>query len=708
MKLEYDFFADTKSKNKDEFNNAIPIGNGRLGAMVYGNPYIEKLVLNNDSVWLGKKNRVRSPLKFYETNKKIKELILDDKIKEAEELSKYLFSAPKGECIYTVSGELLINYKDIKSVTNYKRSLDLDNGILNTSYLVNDDKQVNTTYLASNVDDLIYINIRSSKELSFSLNLDREKLVDSIKLIDNTITLKYEYSKNMYLYIILVVKTDGTISSISDNLIIDNALDTKIYISLSTTYYTQKPLTYLNELFKNLDYDNVLERHIKDYKALYDRQYLKTDNEFLDSMYNFSRYLMISGSRPNSQALNLQGIWNQDIFPAWDSKYTININLEMNYFNVFGSNLVECSIPYFDLLKRIHKNGKKLAKKMYHTDGFVAFHNSDIYGDVAPQDKYLPATLWPFGGAWLAIKIYEYYEYTLDINFLKEYFYILEDACIFFKENLTLIDNEYRMIPSLSPENSYVKNNEVLHLCKGATMDSEILYDLFSSYLKTIELLNIGDKYNIRNIFNLLPKLKIGRYGQIVEWEQDYIENEPGHRHISQLYALYPSNQINIDNSELLEAASKTIKRRLENGGGYTGWSAAWLMNMAVRLRDKELFDVVLNKFKTNSLSKTLLDLHPPFQIDGNFGIGSAIYELLIYNGDDYIELLPLKYFKDGAFLGARVKGGFIVSFEFKDYKIYNLKISGTPNSKIKIKGNFTFELPEIITPDQNGVYEAK
>lgn len=708
MKLDYVFFADTNNKNKEAFNDAIPIGNGRIGAMIYGNPYTEKLVLNNDSVWLGKKNRKRWAGNYYDVNKQIKDLIINKHIKEAEELAKYLFSAPKGECIYTTSGELLLHYKDIKTISNYKRSLDLDNGILNVSYLINENNEFNATYLASNPDDLIYINIKTSKPLSFSLNLDRNKLVDEIKCINNTIVLKYEYSKNMYLYIKLIVNTDGKLSNISDNLIIKEALNTNIYLSLATSYYYKRPLAYLNRLFSKLNYNDIVKKHIADYQSLYARQYLKTNDSFIDTLYNFSRYLMISGSRKNSLPLNLQGIWNQDIFPAWDSKYTININLQMNYFNVFGANLIECSLPYFKLLKLIHKNGRRLAKKMYHSNGFVAFHNSDIYGDVAPQDKYLPATLWPFGGAWLSLKIFEYYEYTKDLKFLNKYFYIILDAVIFFKENLVYIDNEYKMIPSLSPENSYILNGDVLHLCSGATMDSEILYDLFSTYLKAIAILNIKDKYDISNILNHLPKLKIGKYGQIVEWNEDYEENEPGHRHISQLYALYPSNQINYENKELMEAASKTIERRLANGGGHTGWSAAWLMNMAARLRDTNLFIELLNKFKNNSLSKTNLDLHPPFQIDGNFGVGSAIYEMLIYNGKDYIELLPLKYLSDGEFFGVKVKGDFTISFKFKNYLVTYLKIKGRPNSKLKIKANYKINVPLEIALNKNGVIEFK
>lgn len=302
-----------------------------------------------------------------------------------------------------------------------------------------------------------------------------------------------------------------------------------------------------------------------------------------------------------------------------------------------------------------------------------------------------------FWGAWLALKVFECYEYTTNIKFLKKYFYIIRDSVIFFKENLTLINDEYRMIPSISPENSYILNGNVFHLCEGATMDCEILSDLFTVYLKSLDILGFKDKHNISNILKHLPKLKIGSYGQIVEWDKDYQENEVGHRHISQLYSLYPSNQININTKELFYAAHKTIERRLENGGGHTGWSAAWLMNMAVRLRDTHLLMMLIEKFKNNSLSRTYLDLHPPFQIDGNFGVASAIYESLIYDTDNYIELLPIKFLKNGKFYGAKVKGGFTISFEFKDYKINYLKVEGKINSTIVIKGNFSINVPYKI-----------
>ncbi len=708
MKLIYDFYADSNNKNKEAFNDAIPIGNGKIGAMVYSNPYVDKLVLNNDSLYLGKRNRKREPDNFYETNNLVKKLLMEGKIKEAEEVAQNLYSSPKGECIYSVSGTLLIRYKNINKISNYKRELDLENGILTSSYLINDINNFKTSYFASYNKDLIVVNIESDKQIDFTLNLDREKLVDSIKASDTSITLKYEYSHNMYLYIKLVIDTDGLSSHISDNLIIKGATKTKIYIALDTTFYQKELIKHVDSLFNNLDYNSILEEHKKDFSSLYNRQILKTSDYTINSLYNFSRYLMISGSRNNGQALNLQGLWNQDIFPAWDSKYTININLEMNYFNVFNSNLIECSLPYFNLLERVHKTGKRLTKNMYHSNGFVAFHNTDIYGDCCIQDKYMPASLWPFGGAWLSLKIYEYFEYTDDLNFLRKYFYILKDAAIFFKENLTYIDNTYRMIPALSPENSYILDGEVCHLCKGATLDTMILTDLFNAYLNSLKVLNIKDKYNIKDILESLPKIEIGKYGQIVEWDEDYTENEPGHRHISQLYGLYPSRIINENSKELFKASKKTIERRLENGSGHTGWSAAWLLNMAARLKDKDLFIRLFNKFKDNSLSRTLLDLHPPFQIDGNFGVSSAIFESLINEISDYIELLPINIVENGSITGARLKHNVILSFSFNNQVVTYLKIESKDKRKLRIKCKSAFKLEDTIEIEENSYVEYK
>lgn len=688
-KYIFNFYADTNKKNKESFNDALPIGNGSMGAMIYGHPFEEKLILNEDSLWLGAKNRIRYNKDFYKKYQIIQKHMLNNELDEAHNLAKFLFSSPKGECIYTVAGELKISFLNY-NYSNYKRILDMDNGLVKVKYILDNNNHIERTYFASNPDNLIVINIKSEYPIGFSISLDREKLFDSIERENNDLILSYKYNNEDTLIIRMSVKTDGEMEIIGDNIKISNSQNTIIYLVLRTTYYNNDIYEWCRDKLTNLDYNTILEKHISDYKSLFKRQIFKTNNKKINYLYNFSRYLMISGSRINSQPLNLQGIWNQDIFPAWDSKYTININLEMNYWNVFKSNLVECSLPYFNLLKRIHKNGSILAKEMFNSEGFVAFHNSDIYGDVAPQDKYMPATLWPLGGAWLALLIYEYYEYTNDINFLKEYEYIINDACLFFKSILIENDkHELIITPSLSPENSYVKNSKVYNLSNGAQMDSQILRDLFTKAIIINSKLKIKNKENLEyhEILNKLPKIKIGTDGRIMEWNEELIELVKGHRHISHLYGLFPSNQITEDNQKLFNAAKLTLKTRLENGSGHTGWSKAWITAMLARLKmSNEAFESI-NEFIKNSTSSVGLDLHPPFQIDGNFGISRAISELLVKDENEEIEILPGLPdigLEDGLINGFLLKGNITLNLEWKQNKVRSIElINNTSEAKI-------------------------
>lgn len=708
MKKIYDFYAETGKKNTLAFNDALPIGNGRMGAMVYGHPVNEKLILNADTLWLGNPGRERYNKDFIKYYKEIQKLVDENKILEAEELIKLsMFSSPKGECIYSVSGEVRIDYKlDLNKVSNYKRCLNLDDGLVDVSFNI-DENKIERRYFASYLDQLIINNIKSTKPIDFIIMLDREKIFDSIERINNKLILKYKYNDKNTLYIVLNAVSDGNIKLIGSNILVSNSTNTTINISLDTTYNEKNIKELLINNVDNSDYNKVLNNHLSDYHNLFNRQLLKTSNDNINYFYELSRYLMISSSRPNSLPINLQGIWCQDIFPSWDSKYTININFQMNYWNTFRANLVECIDPYFVLLKRIHKNGKKLAKNMYNAKGFVAFHNSDMYGDVAPQDKYLPATSWPLGGAWVSLKIYEYYLYTLDKEFLNEYFYILKDSVDFFKDILILDENKhYVLSPTLSPENSYYLDSNRCHISKGCAMDTEILTDLFNSYIKSREILNLDpDKKAIKILNNLMP-LSIGKNGQIVEWNKDYLEAEPGHRHISQLYGLYPSNMINEKNEKLFEAAKRTIELRLKNGGGHTGWSKAWIMCMYARLNDGKAFIENFNEFIEKSTSSVGLDLHPPFQIDGNFGVAAAISEIFVREIDDELELLPSiegTGIESGEYTGIRLKNNLICNIKWENYKLTYLKIIGNNQISIKCKQS-SILIPKKIVKINNEI----
>lgn len=700
MRKVFDFEADVSKKNRLGFNDALPIGNGTMGAMVYGGTFEEKLILNEDSLWLGKEKRKRENLSFKKYLPEIKKLMDDGRIKEAEKLvSLACYSNPKGECIYSVAGSFHLLFEH-KNVNHYQRILDLEKGLVEVSYDL-ENNSIKRTYFASYPDQVIVINVASRSNISFSCYLDREKLVDKVWANQDTLFLKYEYSHNKHLIIMVKAISDGLVENIGSSLIFKNTKNTTFYICLATSYYHKNPQKWCEKKIFNLDYQTIKNNHINDYQRLYFKQLLETEDEQINYFYALSRYLMICSSRLGSQPANLQGIWCQDIFPSWDSKYTININTQMNYWNVFHANLSECSLPLFELLRRMQKNGKRIAKKMYGVRGSVAFHNTDLYGDCAPQDWYLPATMWPLGGAWLCLFIYEYYLFTKDIHFLKNNAYIIRNYVRFFEDVLEKNERqEYILNPSLSPENSYYLNHEIVHLCKGATMDREILYDLFNAMAHINQILGLKDNKVIENIMNHLPSIKVGKYNQIMEWNEDFEEAELGHRHISQLYGLYPSFQINEKEPLLFKAAKTTIERRLANGGGHTGWSKAWIMAMLARLNEKEEAYQCFSEWVLQSTSRVGLDLHPPFQIDGNFGIAAAIFELFVRESN-VIELLPAlpTSLSSGSFKGICLKNKVTMTIKWNQGKLTYLELNALENTTISIICRTTLiEIPTTIS----------
>ncbi len=670
----YDFCANINKKDKEAFNDALPVGNGSLGAMIYGGADKEKLVLNEETLWLGNPKRNRVSKDAYEGYQLAQEALKNDDYEECEKIiKKYLFSRVSTPAIYTTAGELDFEFHNQSK--QVLRKIDYEHGLVTV-----ETEEQKRTYFASYPNDVIVMNIASPKKSNFDFSLKRDKQVDFIGEKDHYLVLKYNYQNNMNFNIVIDVLTDGHAEIINGCYSITNATNTTIYLAMSTSYRHSLPFHYCKKSIKEakaLSYQSLLEKHVNDFSNQFHKTEVELSNYNLNRAYQLAKYLMISSSRKNTLPSNLQGLWNQVIYPSWDSKYTININTQMNYWPALSFGLLDSCYSVFNLLKKMVKRGRMVARTMYHARGFVCHHNTDLYGDCAIVDEYMPASMWPFGGAWLSLLIYEAYEYTLDIQILKEYGYILNEASLFFIDTLILDSNGYyRFMPSLSPENSFLYKNKKTHICKGATLDSLILYDLFNATIKTNDLLHQNKKINeqLKEMISKLPKLRKSQYNTIAEWEEDYEELEPGHRHISQCYALYPSNRINTE--ELKELAYNTIKRRLDNGGGHTGWSMAWILCMLARLNESELFSKYLNQYFEHSVSRVGLDLHPPFQIDGNFGLAAAINEAMVQYKDDTIILLPIKLNDlNGKVHNLHLKNNLLLDLDFSNGIVNSFKL---------------------------------
>ena len=479
----------------------------------------------------------------------------------------------------------------------------------------------------------------------------------------------------------------------------------------------------LQERFEKVmsrSYEELLQEHIEDYQGLYNRFSFTLESEDAEScealptdlrlqqakeakadvglsklLFDFGRYLTISCSRKGGLPSTLQGLWNREFFPPWDSKYTININTEMNYWHVESCNLSECHMPLFDLLEKVRENGRRTAREMYGCRGFVAHHNTDIHGDTAPQDIWYPGTYWTLGGAWLSTHLWMHYRYTQDQEFLKRTFPIMAEAALFFVDFLTEEGDYLVTNPSVSPENSYrLPNGEMGACCVGATMDNQILRDLFDSCISAWEVLGeegirhcsiegvedlSGLMEQITECRNRLMPTKISsRTGTIMEWMEDYEEVDPGHRHISHLYGLYPGEQITVDGTpELAEAAKKTLERRLANGGGHTGWSRAWITNHYASLWDGEKAYESIGKMLELSTYPNLFDRHPPFQIDGNFGICAAMNRMLVQSNKSRVILLPALPAKwaSGSVRGLRLVGNAELSMAWEKGRLMTVEI---------------------------------
>ena len=712
-------FYTRPASNWDE---ALPVGNGRLGAMVYGRTDVEMLQLNEDSVWYGGPQD-RTPRDALQHLPDLRAAIRAGNHEKAEALASHAFFAnPISQRHYEPLGTLFIEFshRDTTKLENYKRSLDLEGGIARVAYEY-EGVLFNREVIASHPDNVIAIRLCSSIKSEFTVRLTRmsELEFETNEYLDDVHATATESSPPTIIMRLtpggqnsnrascmlraLCNDPDGSVNVIGNALKVSSA-DALLLIGAQTTFRHgqdfERAAWHDICVASNIvlfSYGLLWRRHTDDYYALYGQMNLKlepsrddlpTDERLLGCRdpglialyHNYSRYLLISCSRDGLKPLpaNLQGIWNPSFHPAWGSKFTININLQMNYWLASLCNLPKCEEPLFQLLERMAKSGEITAEMMYGCRGWAAHSCTDIWADTAPVDRWMPATVWLLGGAWLCYHIWERFQFDGNKDFLRRMFPVLR-GCVRFLLDFLVEDatgNYLVTNPSLSPENSYYdRKGKKGVLCEGSTIDIQIVDAILQVFESCTNELKIQDALlpQVRTTRKKLPPMKVGASKCLQEWAEDYAEVEPGHRHTSHLWALYPGNAITPDKTPTLATAcEETLRRRVQNGGGHTGWSRAWLINLHARLRDTWKCNDHLDMLLAKSTTPNLLDSHPPFQIDGNFGGGAAVIEMLVQSHEPgIIRLLPACPTSwKGSIRGVRARGGFELEFEFENGQV--------------------------------------
>ena len=760
------------TKPAAEWEEALPLGNGRLGAMIAGNLREERIQVNEETIWYGGwEDRLNPDAR--ENLPKLRELVRQGRISEAEHLIRLAFiSGPDGQRGYQTLGDIEMKYLNDPSqeeCTAYRRELDLDRAVCRVQYENAKKEAFERTCFISRPADCMVLHLRAPKgKVSVEVMLNRAKYFDRTgKVNDHTIYLSGNLGKNAleFAMCLSAKAKGGRVYTMGHTLVVEGADEAVLYFGADSTFryasadvasweprvqeVLAEKITEKLERAMAREYGGLLAEHEKDYREFYDRVALSlpekeenaalptderlqriisggTDEGLAKLLFDYGRYLLIGCSRPGDLPATLQGIWNKDFMAPWDSKYTININTEMNYWPAEVCALPECHTALFDLIGRMREHGRSIARRMYDCRGLMAQHNTDLYGDCAPQDNWIPATIWTMGAAWLCTHLWMHYSYTQDLEFLKWAYPVMAEAALFFVDFLEEKDGYLVTNPSLSPENVYIlPSGEQGCCCMGATMDLEILRELFTGCKKAAEILgdavdeaeipDVSDMRKLQKEINAalekLPPIRIDSTGRVMEWMEEYEEAEPGHRHVSQLYGLYPSDQISMDKTpELAAAAAETLRVRLANGGGHTGWSRAWIINFYAKLWDGEKAWENICQMLAKSTYANLFDRHPPFQIDGNFGVTAAIAQMLVQSREQEVILLPAlpKAWEQGEVKGLRLVGNAGIALAWKDGRLLQCRVTadqaykgeivyGSVRRTVKLKAGETIVLDERL-----------